>query len=62
MKEVGRKIQDVRKTLEGISSDISELLSMAEISIPIAENVIDRVKERFCQIEKLFASGSGEKK
>ena len=61
MVKVSKKISEVRETFEGLSKDISDLLSMAEISIPIAEDIVAKVKTRVAQIERLFGSDEEKK-
>lgn len=61
MATVMKKIVEVRETFEGISKDVTEFLTMAELSVPVIEDVVDKVKARISQVEKLFAPGKEKK-
>ena len=54
MEKVSKKISDARRIFNFISEDINEILEMAEVSVPIIENVVDKVKLRASQIEGIF--------
>lgn len=61
MATILRKIGEVRDTFEGISKDVNELLTMAELSVPVIEDVVEKVKNRISQVEKLFAPSKESK-
>ena len=61
MATIIRKISEVRETFEGISKDVNEFLTMAELSVPVIEDVVEKVKSRISQVEKLFSASKESK-
>jgi flagellar hook-length control protein FliK len=48
------KIEDAKALIEGIADDAQKILSMAQISIPIAEGIVKRIIERAKEAQSIF--------
>lgn len=56
MPHVNEKIEEVKTCLTDVVKDINEILSMGQMTVPIVEGTIEKVKRRVTQIEKLFSN------
>lgn len=53
---VNDKIQEIKDVFLGISKDINEILTTVQLSVPVVEEVANRVKRRVRQVQQLIGS------
>lgn len=58
--QVTRRIEQIKELVNGISKDLTSILSMAQMSIPVGEAVIKRVVERVDQIKGVIKKSETE--
>lgn len=56
MQHVNDRIEEVKSLITGIGKDAEQLLSMVQMSIPVAEGVVKRVLDRVEQAKKIFTT------
>ena len=56
-----RKLEEARNLVDGLSKDIQGFLTMAQMSVPLAESVLRRFSERTDQIKTLFDINQGDR-
>ena len=55
-----KKLEEARQLVDGLSKDIQGFLTMAQMSVPLAESVLRRFSERTDQIKTLFNLNQGD--
>jgi hypothetical protein len=53
---VNDRIEEVKSLITDIGKDAEKLLSMVQMTIPVAEGVVKRVLDRVDQAKKLFTT------
>jgi hypothetical protein len=53
---VNDRIEEVKTLITDIGKDAEKLLSMVQMSIPVAEGVVKRVLDRVEQAKKIFTT------
>ena len=54
LSEWNDRIEEVKALLGDVSKDITDLLTMAQLTGPIVQGTLEKVKLRVEQVEKLF--------
>ncbi len=49
------KIDDVKVLLGDISKDITDVLTTAQLTVPLAQGMIEKIRLRMDQVDKLFS-------
>ena len=57
---VTKKIEEARVFLEGLSGDINDFLMMAQVTVPMVEQTVERAKLRISQVESLFGKNEDD--
>lgn len=56
MQHVNDRIEEVKTLITDIGKDAEKLLSMVQMTIPVAEGVVKRVLDRVEQAKKIFTT------
>ena len=54
--EMDEKLEEAKAFLKDLSKDLNDLLSIAQLTIPMVEGTVEKAKLRFSQVERLFMS------
>jgi hypothetical protein len=55
MSDFNDRVEDAKCLLGEVSKDITDLLTMAQMTGPLVQGTIEKVKLRINQVEKLFS-------
>lgn len=53
---INDRIEEAKELINGIEDDVQKLLSMVQVTVPIAESVVKRVLDRVGQAKRLFTT------
>ena len=58
--KVSEKLEEARGLLKDLFSDIDDVLSVAEMTIPMVDATVEKAKLRISQVERLFGAEEGK--
>ena len=53
---INDRLEEVKELIGGIESDAQKLLSMVQMTVPVAETVVKRVLDRVEQAKRIFST------